>query len=928
MQAAKLISDAEEMGTVVRAIMLDAFDGIKGSLDGIFDSVGAAIDAVREPALALGEAQIYFRKFFDFDGVERYEESIIDLGVAFGFTGTEALEAGARMAQLGGLFGSGESVVAGTAVGTAFGMIGGMETEEAQTRLISLAQQTGFVYEGMGKKAFFAADAETQRQTVLRNSLYVLDQLNTVENNSVATMQQLSTVMDQFSASATIANMSIAEQAALSATLVESGESASKAGRGLRQMLLRVASDTGGAATALHEFGVATTDINGDLVGLTRIIQQLKDNGFDQLDSAQQMQLATSVAGANHATRFIKIMENFDRVTDLTSQAVNRESAAVDELNKVMASATFQHNQMIAAQETLSAQIGQELLPAMTDAQTGSFYLKSAFLGMLEHEQEFDSLSNTFLSMGSFLGQGATRGMILANSMYDLVGGAFEAFMNIQSLIISIRVYRVIMKQNVALQSMITDGLLGQGVAQRQLTMLAGAAITSEGKKLFMKKAQVGLDNQLVVLTKDKVRLMKASERTLTAENAISKEAMTLSKARVDQEVQRMRVIGLAKMMSEGEVFSKANAVEKELQGEIAKQNKIRETMILKGEEAMIGELTAGEAYANSQVAVNALTQELTVLRQVIYAKSELVGIEARETAILGQSTLARIKEINSKREEFKTTLDLLKATGHLSAAKHKEMMASLNAAAAGKPVVAQNTLTVMSLMRLEGQALKSAFSMNRFAAASSVASMGLMMFSDSEDAMQMSMILMALSMAPAIGAMITMKGVTDAATASTVAFQVVSTLGAGAIAVAASFAIARVLMKNNASKMQESTADLVSGFEEIQYAAGDFAFELDKPGGATDVMMDFGNTTAESMDRAESSVKDFMSAREELFFGFSASRMNQTLFEQLVNQGVGELYYRTELNIANNFFGLTVDEMVQQVTTQVQENLVQITGS
>ena len=41
MQAAKLISDAEEMSTVVRAIMMDAFDGIKGSLDGIFDSVGA-----------------------------------------------------------------------------------------------------------------------------------------------------------------------------------------------------------------------------------------------------------------------------------------------------------------------------------------------------------------------------------------------------------------------------------------------------------------------------------------------------------------------------------------------------------------------------------------------------------------------------------------------------------------------------------------------------------------------------------------------------------------------------------------------------------------------------------------------------------------------------------------------------------------------
>ena len=50
------------------------------------------------------------------------------------------------MAQLGGLLGSGESVIAGAEVGMAFGMIGGMETEEAQKNLISLAQQTGFMY--------------------------------------------------------------------------------------------------------------------------------------------------------------------------------------------------------------------------------------------------------------------------------------------------------------------------------------------------------------------------------------------------------------------------------------------------------------------------------------------------------------------------------------------------------------------------------------------------------------------------------------------------------------------------------------------------------------------------------------------------------------------------------------------------------------
>lgn len=928
MQAARLISDAEEMSTVVQAIMMDAFDGIKGSLDGIFDSVGAAIEAVREPALALGESQIYFRKFFDFDGVKEYEEAIVDLGVAFGFTGTEALEAGARMAQLGGLFGSGESIVAGTAVGTAFGMIGGMETEEAQTRLISLAQQTGFIYEGMGQAAFFAADAETQRQVVMRNSLYVLDQLNTVENNSVATMQQLSTVMDQFSASATIANMSIAEQAALSATLVESGESASKAGRGLRQMLLRVASDTGGAATALHEFGVATQDINGDMVGLTRIMQQLKDNGFDELDSAQQMQLATSVAGANHATRFIKLMENFDRVTTLTAQAVSRESGAIEELNKVMSTATFQHNQMIAAQETLSAEIGQELLPAMTDAEMASYMLKSAFLDLLQTESDFSSLGSSVESIAGGLAQGATRGFIMAQGMYEVVGGAFEAFLNVQSLLISIRVYRAIMKQNVDLQNLMVQGMLGQRGALQALNVLGDVQVSQAGRVGFMKNMEAKLEAEALRLGSQKVVLMKAAERQQAVENQVISQGATIAKQRVNEEVKRLQVMAMVNAMTNSQLYNAQSALQAEIQGEIAKQTAIRQSMMLKEEESMLDGLTRAEQLAASEMKMAQLQEELITIQQVIFAKQELVNTETREIGILGQTTQARIKEINTQRQEFIQVLNLLKATGHLSKSKHKEMMATLNAAAAGKKAVAQNQITVGSLMRLEGQALKSAFSINRFAAASSIASMGLMMFSESEDAMQASMILMTMSMLPAIGSMLSFKTATDAATASSVMFQGVTTVGVGLLAVGAAMYAARTLFKNASEDMQDTTEDLALGFEDVQVAAGDFAFELDKPGGVTDLMLDFGNTTEESMDRAEKSVQSFMSAREELFFGFSPSRMNQTLFDQLVNQGVGELYYRTELNIANNFFGLTVAEMVTQITNQVEENLIAITGS
>ncbi len=928
MQAAKLISDAEEMGTVVQAIILAAFDGIKGSLDGIFDSVGAAIDAVREPAMALGESKVYFEKFFDFEGVKAYEDSIIDLGLAFGYTGSEALDAGARMAQLGGIFGSGAGIEAGTSMGTAFGLIGNMESEEAQKRMISIAQQTGYLYEGMGEAAFKAADAETQRQVVIRNSLYMMDQLNTIESNSVATVQQISQVMDQFAASATAANMSIAEQAALSAILVEQGETASKAGRGLKQMLVRIASDTGGAATALHEFGVATQDVNGDMIGLTRIMQQLADNGFHQLDSTQQQQLATSVAGSNHAERFMKLMKKQERVTELTTQAINREVGALDELIRFTGSATFEANQMAAAQENLSAKIGEELLPAMTDAQFGSFYLKSALLDLLTVEEGAEGLAGAFDGMASTLAQGATRGLIMANSMYELAGGAFEAFMNYQSLLISIRVYRAIQRQNLDLQNMISQGLLGQRGAQQSLNIAKGIEVSGVGKVLFMTGIQNRLDASLLAMEEDKVQLINTKNRQTIAGVQASKEVVRLSQVEVEKLAENARLRAMAASMTTSQANTAKYHAELELTGLIQKQEKIRAIIALKGAEHTIDGVAAGEKMAAANAAVATKQNEISVIYNVINAKTQLTTIESRELGILNHETANRIKAINAKKEEFITTINLMRAVGHLTAEEHKLMMEKVMNINVDKKKLVSDKLTVASLFTVKGATQGVAMGMRNMSAMTSLASMGLMMFSDSEDAMQMASVLMMMSMLPMIKTMFAFKTATDGAIMSSIGFKAVTTGLVGLVAVGAAFVIAKKMMKNTMEDMQDISQDTIQDFDGIQSAASGFAFELDKPGGATDIMMDFGRTTSESMDQASSSVKSFMNAREELFFGFSASKMDQTLFNQLVNQGVGELYYRSEVNLNNNFFGLTVDEMVQQVTSQVQENLVQITGS
>lgn len=822
MNTAKMVKDAQDSATVIRALYLDAFEGITGSLDGIFGGVTQAVEALRDPAMELGESQIFFRKFFDFDDVAAYESRIMDLGVAFGFTASEALEAGAKMAQLGGQIGGQGAVEGLTEASMLFGLVGGMTTEDAATKLVSLGQQTGFFYEGTTREALMSMDAEEQRQIVLRNSLHAMDQLNTVENNSLATMSQLSEAMDNFSASATISNESLANQAAQAAILIQSGERASKAGRGLRTIYTRLATDTGGAATALHEVGVATTDASGELIGLNDILTQLHAVGFAEMGSGQQQFIAQTVAGTDHATRFLKLMESFDELMELSGKATEGSASALDEFSKMTDNATFAQRQMQAATESNAQIIGQELLPAITNADGMVFSLQESFKDLITVEEDLDGISGTFDRLGASLVGGVARTAIMSGGLYDIAGGAFEAFLNIQSLMVSIQVFRSIDRQTKMLSAQAT----------KELAQAEGFHVNMLNQEMqaYMRMSPAARANiQLYV-----------------------------------SEIDALRTLGTVRGGSA--------------------QAKVQATNMEKGA------LSALMPFLSSELT---LEQQLAIARQVNTGKTK-------------QKSLVIMEAANVTHHNVRATQMDGRAT----------MEAAFAYAAAQAPIknltAAKKGLT-MTTTRLTGVL--------------ALSSMALMFFPENEDAMQASMILMTLSMVPMIVSMMSFKTTTDGATVSLLSFQSVASgglaLGIGVAAILGAMAVATMLMDNSMGDLSDSTDQLASDLNGIQDEFSDFTFALDNPTtGAIPTMQAFGDATADSMNKAQSSVKDFMSARQELFYGFSASRMQQSLFKELVNQGVGELYYRSEITVNNNFFGLTADEMVDKITTSVMNNL------
>ena len=362
-QANRLIADVDAKMGVINSIMLDGLSGIGESVGLITDQMQMLVDSTVPLAEEVSEARLEFEKFAStIEGSEELRQNIIGIGQAFGFNAAQAQEAGARMAQLSGVFGGAEAIEAATAAGIQFGMIGGMETQDAMQRLIQLHQQTNALYGDFSHLQFQRMSAEQQANVVRAESARLLDQLNTIENRSAATMQHITHVMNQFAASGQLAGDSIAFMAAASATLIEAGEEQGKAGRALRMMYARLGADTGKNSEILRQYGVETKDANGNLRSMEEILGELSI-AMEGRSEAEKLAVAQAIAGNDHYVRAIKLIDNYGRTMALTTQATKRLDSAQDEANKKLEDQLYLLKEAEARLFNAKAAVGDALMP-------------------------------------------------------------------------------------------------------------------------------------------------------------------------------------------------------------------------------------------------------------------------------------------------------------------------------------------------------------------------------------------------------------------------------------------------------------------------------------------------------------------------------------------------------------------------------------
>ena len=590
-QAKRLISDAETSMTLFNAIMLDTFANIQDSINVLGGGIAGMVENLIPAVELLEDAEIQLRKFAEAAGFEEMAEEVQQLGFEFGYTADAAMDAASRMAQLQSVLGQGQTAT-GTRLGMEFGIISGMETEEAMTRLINLNQQLGFMQENTEDMN----DANEKGNRIRFQTIAVLDQLNTIENRSAATMEQITFVMNQFAAQAKLTGESIAAMAAQSAVLIEAGEEQGKAGRALKMVYARLGGDINGARTEMEKLGIATQDANtGALRPMSDVLTDLSQK-WETFNGLEQQNIAQTVAGNRHYTRFIKLMENWNRVTQLTFEGQMRLTPAMDEVNTRLQAQITEFRGAEAELEKYRAELGQQFLPAMTEAtKTQTLFVKSLSDGI------------------EFLGP--TAGFIyqLGEDMKNLVAPIMGVITNIAALTLAISTNRSV-----------TRAMQGEEIALQEAYGNAGMTYTNASR--FM--TELGsVRNEEV----NKVRRQLLALKELTQEEIKANQ-------------QKIKNIEMQKMETKQRLYSQAGLARD------LKERKFAAELDIKYTENALDVLEKKDEQLGS---TSALTEQLTkeLAEQRLELEKYREGI--RETAMEIQKFDHALMELNIEQRKY-----------------------------------------------------------------------------------------------------------------------------------------------------------------------------------------------------------------------------------------------------------------------------------
>jgi len=423
--AEKLIKDYRSVNTVMKAVSLDTFEAILKPIEGLGQAINTITDELNPLQEALGLAAVEFEKFFGSTGdIGAMRDEVVKLGEAFNITAVEALAAGSRAAQVANIIGRGNVDVLMKLAFT-LAEISDLNAEEAQRGIIQLHQQTGMLFGELNEESFRRLNLQSQQNILVEEGAKALDALNTIANRSVALEGDLVRVMGTFAAQGELVGDSFQFMAAASAVLLEAGEEQGTAGRALRMMYARLGGDISGARTEVERMTGTSLMQNGEMKSMEQVLTTLAPS-WREMSGAQKQNVAQTIAGNRHYVRFIKLMENYDRTIQLTTDGQKGFDSALGQSNYALRQQVNELRRTQNEVETLKAEIGEGLTPFMqgqVDVQKDYLTVTHALTdGLGPLGEVLGRLKGTMEVMGGFIKVGlATQSLGIGMEMFTSV---------------------------------------------------------------------------------------------------------------------------------------------------------------------------------------------------------------------------------------------------------------------------------------------------------------------------------------------------------------------------------------------------------------------------------------------------------------------------------------------------------------------------
>lgn len=277
------------------------------------------------------------------DGVKKLGSAVYDAGMNFdtamskvqaisGASAADMAKLTAKAKEMGETtkFSASESAEALTYMAMA-----GWKTEDMLNGLPGIMNLAAASGSDLATTSDIVTDALTAMGYSAKDAGKLADVMAAASSNANTNVEMMGETFKYAASVAGSLGYSMEDVALATGLMANSGIKASQAGTALRSIMQRIATDTGGATTAIHNLGIATTNADGTMRPLGAVMTDLR-SAMAKLTDEQKTATAKTIAGTEAMGGLLAIVNASETDYQKLTQAINGSTGAADKMAKTM----------------------------------------------------------------------------------------------------------------------------------------------------------------------------------------------------------------------------------------------------------------------------------------------------------------------------------------------------------------------------------------------------------------------------------------------------------------------------------------------------------------------------------------------------------------------------------------------------------------